>query len=806
MKKIGLIFILAALLLLARGGYAQVDPASSDESSGYDVTLAGRVVALTSGKPVPGMKLLFTRTNREQVLTADDSGKFQLTVPGKSQVRLSWNPSTTGSYIIDPEWHARGNYFAYAGMPDKDKTDLVLKVKVWPMRTLSGKVLGPDGKPFNNAYICVHSEVAPVQSDALGRFTLNVPADRDFDLLATDAMPVTPTPATTLFVPDLPESVRSPKGMTLGVRARLKASAAEATIQLAPTAPVTVKAVTPDGKPAAGLVLSATCVVTSTPLAYYSAPPKKTDSEGKFAITNAIPNGVYSLSWQASPENRDYDSGSATLDLAAFKPGEPPQIIVPQYLNALMGKVVNDQDQPVAEAKIQFLTLNLAPADLKGTIYTSDKNGNFTIPRLAAGRGKIKVAHDEYKSRTVESATDNFDCVIKLLPKGSASIYKIVAVDEQDKPVARAPLTMLTMSVDRERRTITTQSQALTTDDKGQAEFRTKDEKSSDTMQMVPMVNVLCDLPEYDMTLLALNPEGDEDVRLLLRKPGEHWGGQVVDSFGKPVAGALAAISAIAPELNQPTYQLYYELPQLQARSDADGRFSFPRISRKCAISLKITVDGYSMFENWVSPENDPKVYTLTQGGVIKGRVVNKTTGKPQVSGSVRCVGAVLVTSGAIGEDGTFTVANLTPGDYKLFYEPAEDDDRKWVPVAVPSVTVSAGPAPEANLELEAGIHVGGKLLNPKTGKPPQNPSEVSASLAGGTEQAASCEVKEETGEWQLYLAPGTYTLMYYVTGTSELTKVAEPIVIEKGKQYDNVKIDAKEEAGAAATEAPVSQ
>ena len=70
---------------------------------------------------------------------------------------------------------------------------------------------------------------------------------------------------------------------------------------------------------------------------------------------------TYQINWQGEHErNRDYGDGSTTFSLATLKADEPIRFTANQYLNALMGKVVNTRGEPIPDARFDVRSSNLA--------------------------------------------------------------------------------------------------------------------------------------------------------------------------------------------------------------------------------------------------------------------------------------------------------------------------------------------------------------------------------------------------------------------------------------------------------------
>lgn len=427
MKKIMFFVILAASIFIAHAAVAQQviaapPKASASSSAAGDVNVAGQVVDLATNKPVPKISFyLIQRSERNasaKTVSTDEKGKFQLKVPAGSELQIIWGIASVNSNSqnmenkLDPFWLGGENQVFSAGKIERDKTDMVLKVKLWRGKPLSGKVLGPDGKPFKGATIYLHPQIPPATSDERGQFTINVPEDQDFDLLATDMKAANRPNNSSLVAVLLSGPPAPPKPPTLAGMVHLPGGAAEATIQLEPTVSIKGQAVTPDGQPANNLNFTAQPFVSRSAIMGMAISCKTAD-DGSFTMDHALPKGSYAISWSGAQGNRDYDYGNEILDLGKLKPGAPVKITAKKFLNALMGKVVDAQGRPIPGAQLRIVSFELVPSDLRSRVCTSDKNGNFEIPRLAAGKVKVQATYEQY-SEQVETASDSVDCVIKL--------------------------------------------------------------------------------------------------------------------------------------------------------------------------------------------------------------------------------------------------------------------------------------------------------------------------------------------------------------------------------------------------------
>jgi beta-lactamase regulating signal transducer with metallopeptidase domain/protocatechuate 3,4-dioxygenase beta subunit len=111
--------------------------------------------------------------------------------------------------------------------------------------------------------------------------------------------------------------------------------------------------------------------------------------------------------------------------------------------------------------------------------------------------------------------------------------------------------------------------------------------------------------------------------------PGHNASGRVVDAAGKPVAGAT--IVAARPVSRQPRGS--YFGPRID--TDAEGRFKFDSLPAQ-GVTADVWKQGYSAVRQTPITVDGETEIRMDPAGVIKGRVVDETTGQPVTSFNVR--------------------------------------------------------------------------------------------------------------------------------------------------------------------------
>ena len=736
------------------------------------VEFSGRVVSLTSGRPLAGLPFVLLVVGVSEPCITDAQGFFKKFVLPGSPVQMIFRPILGSSnMIIDETWLAQSNTRAFGDQIYKDRTGQLFKVKVWDTGPLIGKVLSSNGQPAR-ATILMHSSVTPVTADAQGTFTLQAaPRDRDFDLLAIGH--------------DQAQA---------GV-AHLKAGATAARIQMEPTLARPGQALNGEGQPAARFAFTLQPFLNGVALGNLAV-RIDADDQGRFLLEHLCPALAYKLSWIASNEsNRDYDSGEMTLDLATLKPGEPVRISVNNFLNAVLGRVLNERGEPVAGARLRVDSPGMIPGNAQNQ-FTSDKKGNFAITRLATGRVAIDVTHPDYKGRTFLTVSDSVDCSVTLGARGSDAIVKVRVLDERDRPLAGAPLVLMRQGAYRftgEMVGVTTQS--LTADARGEVELRRTLVGPGDRLGG-RREEIKCDLPGYDLALVSIPPgwSKDSEFELKLRPSAEHWSGRVVDEFGKPVTGAQVNIVRYQQDRHEAPLTPF-ALPETVTVTDSDGRYDFPRIGRQSIVVLIVRAEGFQMAQHLGEVAADGGSSTIALGRIktLGGKVIDRATGKPVTMGSIRLIAR---TGGSyspklLQPDGSFKLDGIKPGEYLLQYRGNTLDSMKKVIYSNPIVTVEEGQGSSLTVELGEGIPVSGRIIDPATGKAP--PGRSVLQIRTGSDDLGNSPQVAGDGSWEIYLPPGSYQFAVMIMEKGGYRDACvKTLDLKKGQVYDKVTLEAR--------------
>ena len=738
------------------------------------VKLAGKIIDLTSDKPVPGMELRMLIETGQRYLdskpvVADENGHFETTVAPGSNVRFSWEESRTeGRYLIDEQWKRQGNYQpSFRKTVTEDETDLLLKVKLVPVGPLSGRVVDKDGNGVARAAVHVHADIPYAKADDAGAFELKAAfTERDFDLYA-----------------------ESPDGSLAGL-AHLKAGATTATITLAPTRTFTGEVTNTGGLPAENLKFYMDLRLNGDNIYRVRREPT-TDQDGKFTAKNLCPQALMYAWWSSdNKDNRDYDYGNAEIDLAKLAPDEPIRFEAKQYLNTLMGKVTDDGGKPIVEAAIRIGSFDIVQQNERSKQYATDAKGEFEIPRLAPGKVELTITAKGYLTKRFSPDTDSFDFEAVLRSDTGERVNIVKVVNDDDEPLTGVPIHLWISKRPEGAKEITHEMLRAITDKEGVARFELGPAAGKD---MVGRSTVECDIEGYDLAYAAADPREELDLVLRIHKSDRHWQGQALDAAtGKPLPGATAHVYGVRRE-NSSSFASCPEEKRMVFHADDKGVIRFERFNEKDGIGVDVTAPGYAKEQKWLSSDRpDEAIFRLSPAGKILGKVVRTDGGELPADLRVH----LRMTSGRgssenlpVEKDGSFSWEHCAPGTYKLSAASPSEEGRKLVCPSDCEAEVKTGQTVKVVIEMEEGVMVCGKMLDAATGKPL---SDVKSAYVGSAEGRSYSPIKED-GSWQLYLLPGEHKITYRCMDMKQ-QKEFRQLKVKKGTPIKDlvIKVDAK--------------
>ena len=724
------------------------------------VKLAGKVVDLATEKPVAGMELRMLISTGQRYLdtkpvVADENGQFETTVAPGSEVRFSWEESRTeGRYLIDEDWKQQGNYQpSFRKTVTKNEEDLLFKVKLIPVGALSGRVVDRDGNGVAHAAVHIHADIPSAKSDDKGAFELKAAfTERDFDLYA-----------------------ESPDGSLAGL-AHLKAGAKTATITLAPTRNFSGEVTNTGGLPAENLKFYMDLRLNGDNIYRVRREPK-TDADGKFTAKNLCPQASMYAWWSSDNEdNRDYDYGNAEIDLAKLSPGEPIRFQAKQYLNTLMGKVVDDSGKPIAKASIRILSYDMVQQNERMKQYTTDEKGEFVIPRLAPGKVELTITAKGYLTKRFSPESDSFDFEAVLRSDSGGRVNVVKVVDDDGKPLSGVGIKLWISTKQEGATKIDDETLSALTNHEGMARFELGPDLAA---TVVGRSVVECDIEGYDLAYASADSREELDIVLRVHKSGRHFEGRALDAeTGKPLPNATARVKGMRPPNG--SFASFPDDKEPVFKADNDGVIRFIRFSDRDGISVEVTAPGYTKAQEFLSAERaENSIFRLSRAGKIVGKVVRTDGGELPEDLRVQ----LTVTSGRrtreylpVEKDGSFSWDHCEPGQCTLSAASPTEEGRKLICPSECEAEVKVGQTVEVVIEMEKGIMVSGRMIDASTGKPPAERDYAYVRAEGRSYSRIA-----EDGSWDLYLPAGEHKIMYRCKDMKQQDEFKQ-LIVEKGK------------------------
>ena len=739
------------------------------------VKLAGKVIDIATDKPAPRMQMTMLIETGQRYLdtkpvVTDENGHFETSIAPGSNVRFSWEESRSeGNYLIDEQWRQEGNYQpSFRKTVTEDEEDLLFKIKLVPIKSLPGQVVDESGKGVANAVVYFHSEVPSTKADEDGKFELKaVYAERDFDLY-----------------------VESPDGSLAGL-ANFEKGTNSAIITMSPTRTYAGEVTNTEGLPAGNLKFYMDLKLNDDTLYRVRREPT-TDEEGKFTVENLYPKAMFYAWWHSDNEdNRDYDYGNADIDLKKIGPNEPIRFEAKQYLNTLMGKVVDGQDNPISKASIRIVGYTMMAQNDRSQQHITDENGDFEIPRLAPGKVELIIVAKGYLSKHFHTETDNFDFKAVLHPDTGRRLNQVKVVNDEDEPLVNIPINFWIWKREKgESGELNKDIMKLKTDAEGTAKFELQLDSDKYTYGRAM---IECDIEGYDLGYARVNLNEELDFVLKLHKSGRHWQAQVLDmETGEPIEGATAKIRGMQIEGSN-NYAFFEDEQGMEFNSDNQGRIQFTRFNSKDRLSVDVLAPNYAKEQKWLSSQNpDENIFRLTRAAIITGRVTRTDTG--ELPDGLRVLSEM--TSGnriretlPVEKDGSFTLDHCQPGTYKLSARSSTEEGRKLICCSDCQVEAKTGQTAEVVIEMEKGILVSGTMVDAATGKPVPDREYAYVHIVAGQSYS---QIKED-GSWELYLPEGEHTIMYLYKDMNRQQEFKR-LKLEKGKPVKDlvIKVDVK--------------
>ncbi|MCP4642736.1 MAG: carboxypeptidase regulatory-like domain-containing protein [bacterium] len=745
-------------------------------------TIRCRVRDWADGSPAPGVEIDIIerqpdRTDRGRTwnVTPDDQGRISFLVTPGLTISMNYTKSTTGAYILDDGGGPFGSTgIRSLGAFESDTEGPELFVPKLLTHPLKGRVVDEAGRGVAGATVWVCADVPHVATDANGTFRLKaVPADRDFDLLAV-----------------------SSDGSRMGA-VRMEAGSVSAEVPIAAVREYDGAVSNEGGLPAGNLSFRLAPRLNGTTL-HAAESSHTTDAEGQCRLGRLCPDVPYRAWWAGGSEsNRDYGEDDAPVDVAAAGPGEPVRFVARQYVNALMGKVVDKGGNPVKDARLWIADGRMSAEDPSSQKIRTDDAGEFTVSRLADGDVVLMARADGFRNRMVCVRSDAVDAVVDLHPLSDRPILRVSVRDEKAEPVTNAGITIRQDAQHGVAEAMTYPT--VYTDANGRADF----EFPLPEKGRLYLGTVVCDAPGYNIESHWVNLASNAEIRFMLRPEESFWRGRVIDASGSPVEGAEVVVAKIIhKDARIHKDGLRYSIgtdtsvtsPETFTTA-ADGRFVLHRIGSDYQASCVVRAAGHAPNSAYFMPEDADRtvVVRLAKAGRVEGHVEfeGMEGDLPPMHFSLGCYHGGVHYKFRINPDGTFAPRDVAARTYECrppFHLPPELST--YVAPPRMEVKIQEGQTTELELRFERGTRVSGTLVEAATGKRPDATCRVYVERADGYTARVKCE---PDGSWELYAPAGDLDLGYDLKG-QDASSTGRRLMVVKGTPLKGVSIEIRDE------------
>ncbi len=498
------------------------------------------------------------------------------------------------------------------------------------------------------------------------------------------------------------------------------------------------------------------------------------DAQGSFALLGIPPEEDLQL--EVQPEN----FARVLHPVGAVGGGQTVEVEIPLTAGrTLAGRVVDEQDQPVADALVlvhaEAGALTRARRELR--MVNTDAEGAFRVEALPNGNLILQAHHDAYlASETLTAANDTaFDNLVLTLQAGASLTGRTETADGQPVPDALVEAVIdVTRLRDIEGLQVTrhiTSAPATRSDAQGRftltglapLPYRLE---ARGTLQATELLGAESNLrPGAEEVLVTMNP------RLSLR-------GRVVDDAGAPVNPYTVALRRVLEgELIS-----QYDHHQLLRVHDEEGRFAFENLaSGKWQLEIQSATHllDPALTLDLPRPPGEPELeLALQPARAVRGIVLNPA-GQPVEGARIRLhqteidmtqyeEPGELEVSCQSGEDGRFVFGPLARGLHQVRAE--KEGYCASEPVRF---DLSAGAAAKAiTLTLTEGGHLVGTLFD-NDGEP--NPGRIITVVNSQAMTDTHTTTSDAQGSFEFHnLSPGQYQVVALNKSTTEMMAAME--------------------------------
>jgi protocatechuate 3,4-dioxygenase beta subunit len=327
------------------------------------------------------------------------------------------------------------------------------------------------------------------------------------------------------------------------------------------------------------------------------------------------------------------------------------RIVHPPHPAVLSGSVIAPDGSPVKAARVWLGNQGVLPEDITNSAggvdkgkkptwrnglfspaeVTADASGVFSFDELYAGTTDVWAFDPKIGWGYVRGlSTDSHDVRVQLKPQPEAVTYTGHAVDAAGKPLAGAAVQAFITD-----NTKAIALSAVTTDNAGhfQITIHPKWEYA------IGNVDLICKSADGTITWKLLPPMSADDVEIRAKQPAS-ISGRVVDSQGKPIAGAAVSFyEARDPDLGRMFFTYDKESITAQSTSGSDGRFTLRGIPKGATVSLRVRHPSYGIGDAWsiacAADDTTCPDVQLPDGITLSGVVRLRSTGQPMAGATV---------------------------------------------------------------------------------------------------------------------------------------------------------------------------
>lgn len=350
-----------------------------------------------------------------------------------------------------------------------------------------------------------------------------------------------------------------------------------------------------------------------------------------------------------------------------------------------------------------------------------------------------------------------FSCIAISLPALAQNKVSVHVLDSNQKPLPNASIALRVWGEKKWRQ------ETLHADATGSATFSL--EKPIDPKR--PAGNLVVYAKGFALDGSPIN-SNSLDFKL---QPGATWRGQVVDKKGQPIAGAKVSASLFRKKAAARDEYLSLDGEEIQqtytATSSADGTFQLADVPVGGTVSYQVVKSGFAT-ESGKEPASVAETASIALGpeAKIHGKLLG-TDGKPMKK-TLMYARTMEIGEGygnaTTGDDGTYTIEGLSPGDYRVGV--MESDFNPYIITPLQHIMAEVEKTTEVpDLRAVEGIMVSGFVREKNTGKPVIGAS-ITANKVGVREDYTSSNATGEDGRFSVRVLPGN--VRFYTNGVPE--------------------------------------